>query len=81
MTSTNFTKERFLKVCVLNVTLSISEFLIMQNFFVKMRGDPLRLNPFVPNAPFLYPLKTSENLTENFIFSRSRERAHWGKMG
>ena len=21
------------------------------------------LNPFVPNAPFLYPLKTSENLT------------------
>ena len=35
------------------------------------------LNPLVPNAPFLYPLKTSENrkilfsgdgLTENFIF-------------
>ena len=21
----------------------------------------LQLNPFVPNAPFLYPLKTSEN--------------------
>ena len=21
------------------------------------------VNPFVPNAPFLYPLKTSENLT------------------
>ena len=22
-----------------------------------------KINPFVPNAPFLYPLKTSENLT------------------
>ena len=22
-----------------------------------------KTNPFVPNAPFLYPLKTSENLT------------------
>ena len=21
------------------------------------------LNPFIPNAPFLYPLKTSQNLT------------------
>ena len=59
----------------------IPEFLIMQNLFVKMRGDPLRLNPFVPNAPFLYPLKTSENLTENLIFSRGRERAHWRLMG
>ena len=59
----------------------IAEFLIMQNLFVKMRGDPLRLNPFVPNAPLLYPLKTSENLTENLIFSRGRERAHWRQMG
>ena len=25
-------------------------------------GISLQLNPFVPNAPFLYPLKTSENL-------------------
>ena len=23
----------------------------------------ISLNPFVPNAPFIYPLKTSENLT------------------
>ena len=23
----------------------------------------MHVNPFVPNAPFLYPLKTSENLT------------------
>ena len=34
------------------------------------------VNPFVPNAPFLYPLKTSENLTENLsflMFSMGRE--------
>ena len=30
------------------------------------------INPFVPNAPFLYPLKTSEN---------RRERVHWEQMG
>ena len=24
-----------------------------------------QINPFVPNTPYLYPLKTSENLTEN----------------
>ena len=23
----------------------------------------LQVNPFIPNAPFLYPLKRSENLT------------------
>ena len=26
------------------------------------------INPFVPNAPFLYPLKTSENLTAFWFF-------------
>ena len=26
------------------------------------------LNPFVPNAPFLYPVKTSENLTVSWCF-------------
>ena len=31
------------------------------------------VNPFVPNAPFLYPLKTSEN--------RKGERMHWERMG
>ena len=33
-----------------------------------------KINPFVPNAPFLYPLKTSENL-------EGRERVHWEQMG
>ena len=34
-------------------TFSITEFTI---------PTELLFNPFVPNAPFLYPLKTSENL-------------------
>ena len=36
-------------------------------------------NPFVPNAPFLYPLKTSENLTV-FLFLGGRESMHWEQM-
>ena len=31
-------------------------------------GDILLIKPFVPNAPFLYPLKTSENLTVFLCF-------------
>ena len=27
-----------------------------------MKVNENKLNPFLPNAPFLYPLKTSENL-------------------
>ena len=38
------------------------------------------LNPFVPDAPFLNPPKTSTNLS--FLkFSRGRERVHWEQMG
>ena len=33
------------------------------------------LNPFAPNTPFLYPLKTSENLTVYDL------RVHWKQMG
>ena len=34
------------------------------NFFNNITSlHSLLLNPFVPNAHFLYPLKTSENLT------------------
>ena len=29
---------------------------------------PMRINPFLPYAPFLYPLKTSENLTVFWCF-------------
>ena len=38
------------------------------------------INPFVPNAPFLYPLKTSEN-RKLFLFSGGTERVHWKQMG
>ena len=30
---------------------------------VARKKDDHRVNPFVPNAPFLYPLKTSENVS------------------
>ena len=30
---------------------------------LRMITTLLVINPFIPNAPFLYPLKTSENLT------------------
>ena len=33
-----------------------------------------RMNPFVPNLPCIYPLKTSENY-------QGKERVHWEKMG
>ena len=36
------------------------------------------INSVVSNASFLYPLKTSENLT--LMFSGDRERAHWEWM-
>ena len=36
--------------------------------------------PFVPNAPFFYPLKTSENLLGFLIFSGARERVHWEQL-
>ena len=35
------------------------------------------VDPFVPNAPFLYPLKTSENLTD----WEHWENVHWERMG
>ena len=36
----------------------------------------LTVNTFVPNAPFIYPLKTSGSL----MFSGGRERVHWEQM-
>ena len=33
------------------------------------------INPFVPNAPFLYPLKTSENLRFFDVFRGWRKSA------
>ena len=42
------------------------------------------LKPFVLNAPFLYPLKTTEDLfSQNsfFMSSEGRERVDWDQMG
>ena len=36
----------------------------------------LTVNTFIPNEPFLYPLKTSGSL----MFSEGRERVHWKQM-
>ena len=38
------------------------------------------LNPFAPNGPFLYPLKTSENLRVFWCFQGGRERVHYERM-
>ena len=45
----------------------------MVNFIKK--NTVLHINPFFPNAPFVYPLKTS------LMFSRGRERVHQERMG
>ena len=39
------------------------------------------LNPFVPSASFLYPLKTSENLRVFWCFQGGRKRVHWERKG
>ena len=46
----------------------------MQNLG-QSRDQPLYFNTFVPNAPFLYPLKTSENLTVLWCFQGAEKSA------
>ena len=43
----------------------------------------VQFKPFLLNAPFLYPLKTSENLTVyGFpMFPGVREKEHWERVG
>ena len=38
------------------------------------------VNPFVPNAPVLYPLKTAEKPYGFLLSSRGRERVRWERM-
>ena len=45
--------------------------------FTLSTSSRIFINPFQANVPFLYPLKTSENLT----FSGGIEREHWPEMG
>ena len=39
----------------------------------------IKFNNFVPDAPFLYPMKTSENLAV-FLFSGGKKRRHLQQM-
>ena len=41
----------------------------------------LHFNPFAPNAPFFYPLKTSKNYYGFLMFSGGREKLHDKQMG
>ena len=57
--------EFFVVVVNLAETLSIKYKISFANFFIRNTACFLKIdvNPFVSNAPFLNPLKTSENLT------------------
>ena len=46
-------------------------------------GLNMAMNPFVPNAPFFYLLKTSENRKDFWCFQglEKGERVHWEQMG
>ena len=44
-------------------------------------GIPLSINPFVPNAPFLNPLKNTRQPYDFLMFSGVRERVHFEQMG
>ena len=39
------------------------------------------ISPLISNAPFLYPVKWSENLIVLLCFSGGRESVHWEQMG
>ena len=40
----------------------------MADWFTFKISKTASFNPFIPNAPFLYPLKTSENITVFWCF-------------
>ena len=42
-------------------------------------GHSIYINPFVPNAPFLYPLKISENRKVFWYFQGVEEGCIWSK--
>ena len=51
----------------------------MTLIFIKCNTGLIWVDPFVPNAPFLYPLKTSENRK---VYWEHWERiVHWERMG
>ena len=52
------------------------EKLIKKSKTMKLLDSLKIVNPFVPNAPFLYPQRFF-----NHKFSGCRERVHWERMG
>ena len=44
-------------------------------------GQLATIKPFVPNAPFLYPLKIFRKPLDLQMFSGGREKVHWEQMG
>ena len=59
-------------ITIFSLLLTLNKILFLGNSTMK------KVNPFVPNAPFLYLLKTSENRK---VFSGGREGVHWEQMG
>ena len=56
---------------------------IFKNFAFNSKDNQFSfglIKPFVPSAPFLYLLKTSEKGKVSDVF-RGRERFHWKQMG
>ena len=49
---------------------------LLYTFYKQLRLGFI-LNPSLPNAPFLYSLKTSKKPYDFLIFSRGRESVHW----
>ena len=56
------------------VNKSVKNMLCLKYKIAYVSRAKKHINPFVPNAPFLYPLK-------NIMFSGGRERVHWERMG
>ena len=53
--------------------------MLLKKKFSMYVGILTQLNPFFPNVPFLYPMKTFGN--GFLMFSGGRERLHWKQMG
>ena len=63
-----------IQIFKLMVHNELRKFIIFSNSNTMMCHH--RINPFISNAPFLYPLKISEKPCF-LMFSGVRERVHW----
>ena len=70
-----YTRTFLIRAFYLYAKIRLRESLIFRHI---LRSAQL-FNLFVPNALFLYRLKTSENLF--LMFSEGRKRLHWEQMG